>query len=119
MDSLYAYGLASSSDDFLVLRTPSACGAKRLTSVSKKVMLLLATAVMALNMQASTALPWVYPGDIRDRFKMSDVVVAGVITSTSSADVESVDGTELDAPRSHLDVDRTFKGKVAADLSFT
>lgn len=83
--------------------------------------MLLLHVLLSLNMQASAALPWVYPGDIRDRLKMSDVVVSGFITNTSSVAVESVDGTELDAQTAHLHVDRTFKGKVAsaADLSFT
>jgi hypothetical protein len=82
-------------------------------------MMLMLTILLALNMQTSAALPWVFPSDLRDRIKMSDVVVSAVINDISSVGVRKVDGTMLGAEIAHAYVDRRFEGDVPADLSFT
>ncbi len=45
----------------------------------------------------ATTLPWVFPGDFRERLRMSDLVVAGTIERTSADAVRTVDGVEVAA----------------------
>lgn len=59
------------------------------------------------------------PGDFRQRLRVSDLVVSGIVKSSSPRGVQSVDGTELAANIAHLRVDRVFQGKTREELQFT
>jgi len=65
--------------------------------------------------QGSRPLPWVFPGDFRDRLRMSDLVVSGTIEDTSPAGNEVVDGSAVTANIAHLRVDRVFQGNAGAN----
>ena len=83
---------------------------------------LAATLLLAamLAAQASTPLPWVFPGDFRERLRMSDLVVSGTVEGTSCAGSEVVDGVRVTANVGHVRVDRVFQGKAAGkELRFT
>jgi hypothetical protein len=54
---------------------------------------LLPAAMLAL--QSSTSLPWVFPGDFRDRLRISDLVVSGTVEGTSCAGSKVVDGVRV------------------------
>lgn len=72
-----------------------------------------------LLFQMSTALPWVMPGDFRERLRISEVVVSGTIESTISAGSQTVDGVNLAANTARVRVDRIFQGKAPETLLFT
>ena len=79
--------------------------------------LLLAATLAA---QGSTSLPWTFPGDFRERLRMSDLVVAGTVEDTSPAAGQVVDGIEMTANVAHLQVDRVIQGSAAGEeLRFT
>jgi hypothetical protein len=65
--------------------------------------------------QASTSLPWVFPGDIRDRLRMSDLVVTGKIEDTLETGIRTVDGTVVAAHIAQVRLDRVFQGNAAGE----
>lgn len=70
--------------------------------------------------QVSTAYPWVFPGDFRERLRMSDVVVSGIVIHTSRAGTRTVNGTEVTSNIARVRVDRVFQGAASAgELPFT
>jgi len=72
--------------------------------------LLLAAMLVA---QGSASLPWVFPGDFRERLCISDLVVSGTIQETVQAGSRTVDGTKVTANVARLRVDRVFEGNAA------
>lgn len=60
--------------------------------------------------QGSVSLPWVYPGDFRDRLHMSDLVVSGTIDRSYVEGVRKKDGVEITANIASVRVDRVFQG---------
>lgn len=60
--------------------------------------------------QGPVRLPWVYPGDFRDRLRMSDLVVSGTIEWTSLEEIRKVDGVEVTGNVAILRIDRVFQG---------
>lgn len=77
---------------------------------------LLATMFTA---QGSASVPWTFPGDFRERLRISDLVVSGTIEDTSAVGVEIVDRTELTGNVARVRVDRVFQGRTAEKLQFT
>jgi hypothetical protein len=75
---------------------------------------LLLAAVLAP--QASTSLPWAFPGDFRERLRMSDLVVSGAIEGTIREGSRRVDGTEVTTNVAHVRVDRVFQGKATGGM---
>jgi hypothetical protein len=70
--------------------------------------------------QGSTRLPWVFPGDFRDRLRMSDLVVSGTILGTAQGEVRTVDGADAMAHVATIRIDRVFQGNaVGRQLRFT
>jgi hypothetical protein len=70
--------------------------------------------------QVSTAYPWVFPGDFRERLRMSDVVVSGIVIYTSRAGTRTVNSTEVTSNIARVRVDRVFQGTPSAEeLQFT
>jgi hypothetical protein len=55
---------------------------------------------------------------VRERIRISDLVVAGTITGTELKDPQTIDGTELDVHLATLHVDRVFKGNFQEKLDF-
>ena len=82
-------------------------------------MALFAHWLAMLLMGSSISLPWTFPGDFRDRLRMSDLVVSGTIEDTSALGVQIVDHTELTANVAHVLVDRVFQGPDIGELQFT
>ena len=81
------------------------------------IMLLVAAMLAA---KSSTPLPWVFPGDFRERLRMSDLVVAGTIEDTRKAGSRTVDGVNVTANGARLRADRVFEGSVRErELRFT
>jgi len=79
--------------------------------------LLLAAMVAA---QVSASLPWVFPGDFRERLRMSGLVVSGTIEETIQAGRHTVDGTKVMANVARLRVDRVFQGNAEGnEVRFT
>jgi hypothetical protein len=75
---------------------------------------------MMLSAQGSVSLPWVYPGDFRDRLRMSDLVISGTIDRTSVAGVRKEDGIEVTANIATVRIDRVFLGNAGQErLSFS
>ncbi|MGH9521643.1 MAG: hypothetical protein ACRD3E_03825 [Terriglobales bacterium] len=70
---------------------------------------------------SSAAYPWVYPGDFRDRLRMSDLVVSGTIQRTQAVGTRVVDGWKLTAHDARVQVDRVFQGEAVPgeELAFT
>jgi hypothetical protein len=64
-----------------------------------------------LTPQVSTSLPWVFPGDFRDRLRMSDLVVSGRVEATSWEGVRTVDSTQVAAHIANVWIDRVFQGR--------
>jgi hypothetical protein len=83
----------------------------------------LLTAILFLAMLAPpgpASLPWTFPGDFRQRLRMSGLVVSGTIEDTFRAGSQVVDGTEVTANIAHLRVDRVFQGSAPGkELRFT
>lgn len=76
--------------------------------------------VAMLSPQASTRLPWIFPGDFRDRLRMSDLVVSGIISGTAQTGVRTVDGAKAMAHVASIRVDRVFQGSAPGrQLRFT
>lgn len=70
--------------------------------------------------QVSTAYPWVFPGDFRERLRMSDVVLSGIVVNTSQAGTRTLSGTDLTSNIARVRVDRVFQGKASAgEIQFT
>jgi hypothetical protein len=70
--------------------------------------------------QVSTSLPWTFPGDFRERLRMSDLVVSGTLESTDVDGVRTVDGAEVTGNDARLRVDRVFQGNASGNsLRFT
>jgi hypothetical protein len=63
--------------------------------------------------------PWLFPGDFNQRVSDADLVVAGIIRSTSASGKRTVDGVELTANVAEIDVDRVFKGQRETVVRFT
>jgi hypothetical protein len=74
---------------------------------------------MVFASQGSTSLPWIFPGDFRDRLRISGLVVSGTVENTSPLGVQIVDGTELAGSVARIRVDRVFQGSSSEDLEFT
>ena len=72
---------------------------------------LLLAAMLAA--QGSASLPWVFPGDFRERLRISDLVVSGTIEETVQAGNRIVDGTKVTANVARFRVDRVFQGNAA------
>ena len=68
--------------------------------------------------QSSTSLPWTFPSDVRERIRMSDLVLSGTIEDTFALGVQIVDHTELTGNLARVRVDRVFKGQSAGELQF-
>jgi hypothetical protein len=65
---------------------------------------------------SSTGLPWIFPGDFRERLRMSDLVVAGILGGTAPDGIQVVDSTELTANLASLRIDRVFQGKALREV---
>src|SRR5438270_5193748 len=65
---------------------------------------------MMLVSHSSTSLPWIFPGDFRERLRISDLVVSRTIEDTSALGVQNVDHTELAGNVAHLRIGRVFRG---------
>lgn len=63
-------------------------------------------------------MPWTFPGDFRERLRISDVVVSGTIEHTSTAGVQTVDHVELVGNVARLRVDRVFQGSAKGEVPF-
>jgi hypothetical protein len=75
---------------------------------------------MMFGTQSSTSLPWIFPGDFRERLRISDLVISGTIENTSAAlGVQIVDHTELAGNVARVRVDRVFQGARIEELRFT
>jgi hypothetical protein len=74
---------------------------------------------MLFSGQTSTPLPWTFPSDVRERMRVSDLVVSGTVEDTSALGVQIVDHTELTGNLARVRVDRVFQGQGAEDLQFT
>jgi hypothetical protein len=68
--------------------------------------------------ESSTPRPWIFPGDFRERLRMSDLVVSGTIEDTSPIGVQIVDRIELAASTARIRVDRVFQGESIQNLRF-
>ena len=82
---------------------------------------LAATACLALILfpaPAQIRMPWTFPGDIRERLRISDLVVSGTIADTSIAGVQMVDHVELVANIAHVRIDRVFQGSATGEIGF-
>lgn len=79
--------------------------------------LLTATLFLAMMLapHGPTSLPWTFPGDFRERLRMSDLVVSGTIEETFRAGNRTMDGTEVTAHAAHVRVDRVFQGNAAGE----
>jgi hypothetical protein len=69
--------------------------------------------------QRSTSFPWVFPSDIRERLRISDLVLSGTIEDTSALGVQIVDHTQLAGNVARVRVDRVFQGSRAEQIQFT
>ncbi len=67
---------------------------------------------------AQIRMPWTFPGDFRDRLRISDLVVSGTIERTSTAGVQTVDHVELVGNVARLRVDRVFQGSARGEVPF-
>jgi hypothetical protein len=95
---------------------PRSPGVDTIVSLTTTILLLAAMFVP----HVSTAYPWVYPGDFRERLRMSDLVVSGIVMDTSPAGTRVVDGTEVTANVAHLRIDRVFQGEAPGEeVQFT
>ncbi|HXJ93898.1 MAG TPA: hypothetical protein VMT20_13695 [Terriglobia bacterium] len=65
--------------------------------------------------QGSASLPWIFPGDFRERLRISDLVVSGMIEHTSRVGGRVVDGTDVTANIAHFRVDRVFQRSAAGE----
>src|SRR5690349_15162233 len=74
---------------------------------------------MIFATHSTNSLPWVFPGDFRERLRMSDLVVSGTIEDTSALRVQIVDHTELAGHLARIRIDRVFQGSGASELQFT
>lgn len=63
------------------------------------------------------ALPWVFPGDFRERIRISDLVISGAI-ETAAVGIQSVDAVEVRSNLARVRVDRVFKGHCPLALQF-
>jgi hypothetical protein len=68
------------------------------------------TLLVAAMAAAQGSLPWVFPGDFRERLRISDLVVSGTIEETVQAGSRIVGGTKVTANVARLRVDRVFEG---------
>jgi hypothetical protein len=64
-------------------------------------------------------LPWIFPGDFRERLRISDLVVSGTIEDTSELGLRNVDHIELDGNVARIRVDSVFEGSNVEELQFT
>jgi hypothetical protein len=60
--------------------------------------------------QGSTSLSWIFPGDFRERPRMSDLLVSGTIEDTSALGVQIVEHTEIGGNVAPIRIDRVFQG---------
>ena len=77
--------------------------------------LLAAILLLAAMLAPQASLPWTFPGDLRERLRMSDLVVSGTIEKTASDGIRTVDGAEVTAHTAHVRVDRVFQGSAAGE----
>jgi hypothetical protein len=63
-------------------------------------------------------MPWTFPGDFRDRLRISDLVVSGTVEDTSPTGVQTVDHVELVGNVARVRVDRVFQGSASGELPF-
>jgi hypothetical protein len=73
---------------------------------------------MLLPAPAQLRLPWTFPGDFRDRLRISDLVVSGTIEETSAIGVQTVDHIELVENVARVRVDRVFQGSASGEVQF-
>jgi hypothetical protein len=67
---------------------------------------------------AQVRVPWTFPGDLRDRLQISDLVVSGTIEDTSATGVQMVDHIELVGSVARVRVDRVFQGSASGEVRF-
>jgi hypothetical protein len=68
--------------------------------------------------QILTPLPWIFPGDLRERLRISDLVASGTIEDTHALGVQIVDHTELAGNVARIRIDRVFQGSRVEELQF-
>jgi hypothetical protein len=73
---------------------------------------------MLLPAPAQTRMPWTFPGDFRDRLRISDLVVSGTVEHTSATGVQTVDHIELVGNAARVRVDRVFQGSARGEVPF-
>jgi len=73
---------------------------------------------MLLPVSAQLRLPWTFPGDFRDRLRISDLVVTGTIEETSAIGVQTVDHIELVGNVARARIDRIFQGSASGEVQF-
>lgn len=74
--------------------------------------------LILLPAPAQIRMPWTFPGDFRDRLRISDLVVSGTIEHTSTTGVQTVDHVELIGNLARVRVDRVFQGSASGEVSF-
>jgi hypothetical protein len=75
--------------------------------------------VLLFTPPALGSVPWVFPGNFRQRLRISDLVVSGVIEKTTPRGIQIVDGTKLIANVARMRIDRLFQGNITGRLQFT
>ena len=69
---------------------------------------------------AAQSLPWVFPSDIRERMRISDLVISGMVEGTWEIGLQTLDRTKLTRHIANVQVDRIFQGKLCQqDVEFT
>lgn len=72
-----------------------------------------------LLMAQSSHPPWTMPANFIDRLRISDLVVSGIVESSSPREVQIVNGEILNANTARLRVDRVFQGNTTEELQFS
>jgi hypothetical protein len=67
---------------------------------------------------AQLRMPWTFPGDFRERLRISDLVVSGTVEDTSPTGVQTVDHVELVGNVARVRVDRVFQGSASGEVPF-
>jgi hypothetical protein len=73
---------------------------------------------LIFSTQGSTYFPWVFPSNIRERLRISDLVLSGTIEDTSALGVQIVDHTLLAGNAARVRVDRVFQGPMVEKIQF-
>ena len=74
---------------------------------------------MMFATQSSTSLPWIFPGDFRERLRISDLVVSGTVEDTSALGLQTVDHIELAGQVARIRIERVFQGSCVEELRLT